>query len=471
MDKHRILVVDDDSTILNQLKEAFETLSYDVVAARNGQEALELCVKTVPSLIISAWQMPILSGVDLFFHMKNAPTLEQIPFVLITNLGDEDTKVALLERGLEDYWNKPLNIKEVIAKTKKILARVAFSQQFVLPANNKSKRDSASRRERTPVVNPVINLSDLDLPTNPSSQANLFNNNYDEPSETYLYVNRVLNNRYKLMRPIGRGGMGIIYQAQDLVDGREFALKLLRREYSSNNVEVSRFWREATTALQVKHPNVIEIYEYGTTSSGQVFITMEILTGHSLMTELTRGRTVSSNHAIKIMEQVCLGMLAVHKQGIIHRDLKPSNIFLLDKPLNGAILKILDFGIAFLQPKTEMKSLYSERLTDPNMIVGTPEYMSPEQIRKQELNRGSDIYSLGIVFYEILTGELPFLGDPIEILFAQVNKEPVPINQIISIDIELANIIMSMLAKDPKLRPSLESIISTLKKYSNLPTL
>lgn len=456
MNRHRILVVDDDSMVLKTLENTFESIGYEVFTAQNGQEALESCIKTLPSLIISDWQMPVLSGIDLFFHLKNTPSLQSIPFVLITVSDDEDTKVALLENGLEDYWDKPLNIKEVIIKTKRILSRLQLPQENILQLAQNQEFDADSETTKVP-----ISFSKLKHTTDSNNTTSF---SCEEPSETYLYVNRTLNNRYKLSRPIGRGGMGIIYHAYDLVKNQDLALKLLRREYTSSNTEVSRFCREATTTLQIKHPNVIEIYEYGTTSSGQMFITMEILTGHSLMTELVKNPNISYDYAIKIMEQVCSGVLAVHQQEIIHRDLKPSNIFLLHPPSKESILKVLDFGIAFLP---ENKHSSSERLTDPNVIVGTPEYMSPEQIRKQELGKESDTYSLGIIFYEILTGELPFLGSPIEILFSHVNKDPVPIDQLISINTELSNLIMSMLAKDPKMRPTLESVIAALNKFSN----
>lgn len=452
MNQYCILIVDDDPIVVEILKAAFESLGYNIITAQNGQEALELCINNLPSLIISDWQMPILNGIDLFFHVKNTPALQHIPFVFITILDDDETKITLLENGLEDYWDKPLNIKEIIIKTKRILNRFRSSQRITLLPVIKE----GTELEKETLIVPV-NASPLNHQT---KSVKIIDN---EPSETYLYINRILDTRYKLLRPIGRGGMGIVYEVADLVKGRILALKLLRREYSSNEVEVNRFYREATITSQIKHPNVIEIYEYGAISSGQVFITMEILTGHSLMSELVSNLPKFNYPPIKIMEQICLGVLAAHQQDIIHRDLKSNNIFLLNPPLGESIVKVLDFGIALLQPKTE--DTKSERLTNPNILIGTPEYMSPEQVLKQEIGKESDIYSLGIIFYEILTGTLPFIGNLAEVLYSQARKKPTPINAIISLDAKLADLIMSMLEKDPQMRPSLEIVINTLRDY------
>lgn len=457
MDKHCILIADDDTMTLKILEKAFQSLDCKVITALNGQEALEKCSEIQPSLIISDWHMPVLDGIDLFFHIKNSPALQHIPFIFLTTSDDEETKIALLETGVEDYWNKPFNAKEIIVRTKKILSRLTLSQVVPQVITNPPQQPN----DNTDAVTKAV-LSPPDFLNSASSDSLV---NYDEPNETYLHVSKTLNNRYKLLEPIGRGGMGIVYRTHDLQKNQEIALKLLRREYVSNSVEVRRFAREASTALRIKHPNVIETYEYGLVASGQAFITMEILTGHSLMNELRRNITIPKDYALKIMKQVCLGVLEAHKQDVIHRDLKPNNIFLVYSSNNEPVVKVLDFGIAILQAKQDDKKAALERLTDPNIIIGTPEYMSPEQINKRDVEKETDIYSLGVVFYEMLTGQVPFLGTDVEILIAHISKKPTPINQIILIEPQLASLIMAMLAKDPKDRPSLELIITTLEKY------
>jgi serine/threonine protein kinase len=428
MDKHCILIADDDFLTLKILKKAFQELDCEIITAENGQEALQLCVDQRPSLIISDWHMPVLDGIGLFLQVKNSPHTQHIPFIFLTTSDDEEVKIALLETGVEDYWNKPFNVREIAVRIKKILTRLGTPQQARQP-------DSS-----------II----------------------DKNATKNINVDKVLNNKYRLIEPLGQGGMGIVYKAQDLVKEQTVALKLLRHEYVSNIVEVRRFAREAAAAMRIKHPNVIETYEYGIIPSGQAYIVMEVLSGTSLMSHLVKHVMVEATWAAKVMRQVCLGVLAAHEQGVIHRDLKPNNIFLLDDTVITPFIKVLDFGIAFLQnqsdqEKTEEADL--ERLTDPNIIVGTPEYMSPEQIRKRDVNKETDIYSLGIIFYEILCGQVPFLGTDVDVLISHINIEPTHIGRKIDIDHKLANLIMQMLAKDPHNRPCLEEIITVLDSY------
>lgn len=427
MDKHCILIADDDFLTLKILKKALQELDSEIITAENGQEALQLCVDHQPSLIISDWHMPVLDGIGLFLQVKNSPHTQHIPFIFLTTSDDEEVKIALLETGVEDYWNKPFNVREIAVRTKKILSRLGSPQQ--------------ARQPHTNIIDPNITKN--------------------------IHINKILNNKYRLIEPLGQGGMGIVYRAQDLVKEQTIALKLLRHEYVSNITEVRRFAREAAAAMRIKHPNVIETYEYGIIPSGQAYIVMEVLSGNSLMSHLVKHVMVDINWAAKVMGQVCQGVLAAHQQGVVHRDLKPNNIFLLNDTFINPFIKVLDFGIAFLQNiENETQESDLERLTDPNIIVGTPEYMSPEQIRKRDVNKETDIYSLGIIFYELLCGQVPFSGSEVDILISHINLEPPHISNKISINNQLANLIMQMLAKDPNQRPSLEEIIQILGHYS-----
>ncbi|KAF0236228.1 MAG: response regulator containing CheY-like receiver domain and AraC-type DNA-binding domain-containing [bacterium] len=262
MDKHCILIADDDFLTLKILKKAFQDLDCDIITAENGQEALQLCVDQRPSLIISDWHMPVLDGIGLFLQVKNSPHTHHIPFVFLTTSDDEEVKIALLETGVEDYWNKPFNVREIAVRTKKILSRLGSPQQARHPDSN------------------II----------------------DQSATRNINIDKILNNKYGLIEPLGQGGMGLVYRAKDLVKQQDVALKLLRHEYVSNIVEVRRFAREASAAMRIKHINVIETYEYGIIPSGQAYIVMEVLSGISLMSHLVKHVMVDTGWAAKVIE-------------------------------------------------------------------------------------------------------------------------------------------------------------------------
>ena len=207
---------------------------------------------------------------------------------------------------------------------------------------------------------------------------------------------------------------------------------------------------------------MIKTYEYGLIPSGQAYITMELLKGYPLSDRISSGQILPLPWTLPIIYQVCLAVAEAHRQGVIHRDLKPTNIFILDAASPLPVVKVLDFGIALIATnKSAAKS--DDRLTNPNVIVGTPQYISPEQIKGLDVDARSDIYMLGILFYELLTGDVPFNGSSLEILLSHVNQAPTPIQQLASLDTWLASLIMKLLEKDPADRPqSMEEILAIL---------
>lgn len=421
MDKHCIVIADDDPTTLKILNQALKSLDCEIIAANNGQEALQLIVDHQPSLIISDWHMPVLDGVSLFLQVKNSPYTNHIPFVFLTTTDDVEVRIALLEIGVEDYWHKPFNVREIAVRAKKLLERLGTPQQARRPNLTSLENNQASEQEHT-----------------------------------------TLNNRYKLLELIGEGGMGRVYKAMDLIEDKVIALKLLRSEYIHDETEVRRFAREAAASMRIKHENVIKTYEYGLIPSGQAYITMEVLKGYPLSDRISSGHILPLSWTLPIIYQVCLAVAEAHRQGVIHRDLKPTNIFILDTATPLPVVKVLDFGIALIAAN-KAATASDDRLTNPNVIVGTPQYLSPEQIKGTEVDTRSDIYMLGILFYELLTSEVPFNGSSLEILLSHVNQMPTPIQQLVPIDTWLASLVMKMLEKDPANRPqSMEEILAIL---------
>lgn len=229
---------------------------------------------------------------------------------------------------------------------------------------------------------------------------------------------------YQVIEKIDEGGMGVVYKAFDKNLERYVALKFLPKSFASDEEFKQRFIREAQTASALDHPNICTIYEIDETEENQLFISMAYYDGETLKDRLTHGRLIT-NDAIDILLQTCEGLKAAHKQGIVHRDIKPANIFITE---NG-LVKILDFGLA--------KNPGLSEITDSNYLAGTLKYMSPEQARGENVDYQTDIWSLGIVFYEMLTGNLPFDGeDNLEYLNSIINDE-INVNQLNELEIPL----------------------------------
>jgi serine/threonine-protein kinase len=244
-----------------------------------------------------------------------------------------------------------------------------------------------------------------------------------EAEEALLGV--VLGDRYRVDERIGAGGMGLVYRATHVLIGRKLAIKLLRRRYAAQVDVAERFVQEARVASSVKHPNVVDIIDYGITPIGSPYYVMEFLAGHSLAREVVDRGPLEPRRALGIAIQIAHGLAAAHQAGIIHRDLKPENVFVVPADVGAPEqIKILDFGIARVAGR-------KTRLTAAGVVVGTPEYMSPEQARGDELDMRSDIYALGIVLFELLSGQVPLSGDSmVGTLTKQVFELPPPIREI-----------------------------------------
>src|SRR2546425_7066140 len=224
--------------------------------------------------------------------------------------------------------------------------------------------------------------------------------------------------QYKILEKLGEGGMGVVYKAEDLKLHRPVALKFLPAHLSASEKDEARLRQEAQAASALNHPNVCTIHDFQD-HDGQFFIVMEFVDGETLKSKIKQG-SVGNQETLALALQIAQGLKAAHDKGIIHRDIKPENIIVTAD--NRA--KIMDFGIS--------RSVHSEaNLTKTGKLVGTPYYMSPEQIEGQSSDPRSDIFSFGIVLYEMLTGQRPFGGDyELAVIYAILHADPAPLSDI-----------------------------------------
>jgi serine/threonine-protein kinase len=258
----------------------------------------------------------------------------------------------------------------------------------------------------------------------------------------------VLANRYRLIRIIGSGGMGDVYEATRLSDGMRVAIKILREELVQEHEAVTRFHREVRAATALQSPYAARILDFGESPSRQPFMVMEFLDGRDLMDELEARGSLPVIEAATYLMQACEAMAEAHDLGIIHRDLKPPNLFLTT--LHGRrVVKVLDFGIS------KMNRLLDGHVTSTRMSFGSPLYMSPEQIRStKQVDGRSDVWSLGVIFYELVTGEPPFVADTPNGLAVVISMDPhVPASRKrAGLPRRVDEIIAGALQKDPQQR-------------------
>ena len=266
------------------------------------------------------------------------------------------------------------------------------------------------------------------------------------------YVGREVAGQFRIMERIGSGGMGAVYKAEQPEMNRFVAIKILHSRYLSRKDLVSRFRREARAMSHLSHPNTARVFMYGQLEDGACYFVMEHLEGRNLAQIVRRDGPMEVRRAIHLMAQVCGALDEAHRAGIIHRDLKPENIFVTTQGGIADYPKVLDFGLAKVTEKQMRPG--SMILTREGMVFGTPEFMSPEQARGKTLDPRSDIYSLGVILYELLTGKLPFdAKQPIEFIQLHVTETPIPLSERAASETEfpagLEATVMKALQKDP----------------------
>ncbi len=269
---------------------------------------------------------------------------------------------------------------------------------------------------------------------------------------------------YRIVRTLGKGGMGVVYEAIQEPLGRRVALKLLLPEYAQKREVLSRFFNEARAVNLIEHPSIVQISDHGQAPDGTAFLVMEFLRGETLSARIGRFRTTGDSvpllQAIHIAAQIADALAAAHDNAVIHRDLKPANVMLVPDPAvsGGERVKVLDFGIAKLAEANSSN-------TETNAVMGTLQYMSPEQCRGAKgVNEKTDVYALGVMLYQMLAGRLPFLAkNPVEYITQHAFAEPPPLRDFAkAAPPELLELVHRLLTKDKSQRPSMRQAGSEL---------
>jgi serine/threonine-protein kinase len=274
------------------------------------------------------------------------------------------------------------------------------------------------------------------------------------PSPSDPLVGRVLDDKYRLDSRLGEGGMGTVYRATHLLIDRPVAVKVLHHRFVEDEAAQERFRREARAAGRLRHTNAVTVTDFGRASDGCVYIVMELLEGRNLREVLAFESPLESGRAVGLMLQVAAAVEAAHESGVIHRDLKPANIFIVQPKNAPPLVKVLDFGIAKLAAES-FDDPEQHALTLTGVMIGTPRYMSPEQCDGAHLTPAADVYSLGIILYEMLTGATPFTGaSPLAVALQHSSKPPRrPTELVAGIPPELERVVLHALEKNPLNRP------------------
>ena len=281
-------------------------------------------------------------------------------------------------------------------------------------------------------------------------------------------IGQVFAGRYRIEKLIGKGGMGRVFRAVHVTMNKVVALKIIPAEMAADPENVQRFEREAEAASKLQHPHTIHMFDFGTSDRGELFLAMEFLSGRTLARCIEEDGPFSPARARRVFRQLLESLEEAHDNGIIHRDLKPENIFLTKVNRNEDFVKVLDFGIAKFRRSDQIK----QTLTRSGFVCGTPQYLAPEQGLGVPVSPATDLYSAGVVLFEMLTGAPPFAGDdPVSLVLKHIHEAPPALPAVVRANLpdELADLLRRLLHKDPARRPaSATEVIVYLDKFNDL---
>lgn len=402
----RILVVDDEATNRDLLSRRLAKRDYEPITAASAYEGLAILAEEEIDLVILDIMMPGMSGMEMLTVIRQTYSSSQLPVIMATAKTDSEDVVEALKRGANDYILKPLDMPVAFARIEK-----ALKERQTTVALEKMNKDLLSSQSRSSFGDTTTHHS-VDA-TSLSARQNKGSARLKplptSPGETI--------GKYEVRRTLGVGGSGKVYLAYDPLIERQVAIKVLSKKYSDDHIWTQRFLMEAKATGQLDHPNVISVYDVNT-HQGSLYIVMEYAEGGNLKTRTKKQGPPELAEACRCMIEAAEGLHAAHQRNLIHRDVKPDNLLFSATDQ----IKVSDFGIV----KYQAGDTRDLELTTEGKRIGTPMYMSPEQIRVQEVDCRTDIYALGGTFYFLLTGKTPYSGSTIDDVTTAHLKDPRP---------------------------------------------
>jgi CheY-like chemotaxis protein len=413
-----ILVVDDLPANRDLMSRRLERSGFRVLTAGSGAEALEAVRQSGVDMVLLDIMMPGMTGLDVLRTLRATRSSAALPVLMVTAKTDSEDVVEALALGANDYITKPVDFPVALERIKKEL-----------------RMTQALRTEAAAAVEPR--------------------------SPAQAVPGSVLGGRYRLDTMVGGGSFGTVFRARHLELNRDVAVKILATSAGTDPEALARFKREGDSACRVQHPNAVAVYDLAVNPGGVAYLVMELLEGRSLEKELEESGPLGPVRCAEIVVPVCSALSAAHAVGVVHRDIKPSNVFLCRSP-RGEVTKILDFGIA----KLASESAIGQSLTIDGSLLGTPAYMAPERFRRGPYGPKSDVYSVGVMLYEMLAGRLPFIpstADPLALVAMQAEEDPPPIRtRRADVAPTLEKLVFSALARNPDLRPTADQLARRL---------
>ncbi len=384
----KILLVEDDLDLAMIITDSLAALEYNVEHAATGPAARQRILANTYDLIILDWDLPGASGYEILSEYRGRGGLT--PVVMLSGRNSFEEKEAALDAGADDYLTKPFALKELRARVRSLLRRT-------------------TERGPQPASPPVAVIAPVPVAT------------MTAPSATMNGAGTVLEGKYILEEQIGQGETAVVWRGTHNVMNRSVVIKILAGHLVDNQAASARFLQECQSMARLNHPNIINVFEVGVAGKAP-FVVMEYSGGETIRQIIEKHGAAPIKVALEIMVQICKGLQAAHNAGIIHRDLKPGNIIIQNQnDRKDMVVKIVDFGISFLSGSVE-------RLTQDGTVVGTLGYIAPEQLDDVVIDSRVDLYALGVIFYEILTGRLPFESKtPHALLVKKVMESPEPV--------------------------------------------